>query len=137
MGRARRARKVAAAAAYGGGGLTVLGGLGVALMATEMKLARRTIGQPFGEALDADGLYGAGVGTPIELVVAGDSSAAGLGADLPEQTPGAVVARGLSAVAGSVVRLTTVAQVGAVSADLSEQLDRVFERVESPDVAII
>jgi lysophospholipase L1-like esterase len=137
MGRARRARKVAAAAAYGGGGLTLLGGLGVALMATEMKLARRTIGQPFGEALDADGLYGAGVGGPIELVVAGDSSAAGLGADLPEQTPGAVVARGLSAVAGSAVRLTTVARVGAVSADLSEQLDRALEQVPAPDIAII
>src|SRR3954470_14115431 len=134
MGRARRARKVAAAAAYGGGGLTVLGGLGVALMATEMKLARRTIGQPFGPALDADGLYGAGIGAPIELLVLGDSSAAGLGADVPEQTPGAVLARGLSAVAGRGVRLTTVAVVGAVSADLSDQLDRALGRVPRPDI---
>ncbi|GAA4357069.1 SGNH/GDSL hydrolase family protein [Angustibacter luteus] len=138
MGRARRARKVAAAAAYGGGGLTVLGGVGVALMATEMKLARRSIGTPFGaEGPKADGVYGAGVGDPVELVVLGDSSAAGLGADLPEQTPGAVVARGLSAVAGKAVRLTTVAQVGAVSGDLSGQLDRLLEQVPAPDIAII
>ena len=82
-------------------------------------------------------MYGAGVGDPVELVVLGDSSAAGLGADLPEQTPGAVVARGLSAVAGKAVRLTTVAQVGAVSADLGEQLDRVLEQVPAPDIAIV
>jgi lysophospholipase L1-like esterase len=137
MSRARRARKVAAAAAFGGGGVTALGALGVGLMAVEMKLARRTIGTPFGAAGPAaDGVYGAGAGRPIQLVVLGDSSASGLGADLPEHTPGAVVARGLAAVAGRPVRLTTVAVVGAVSADLSGQLDRLLEDVE-PDVAII
>jgi lysophospholipase L1-like esterase len=137
MGRARRARKVAAAAAFGGGGLTALGALGFGVMAAEMKLARRTIGTPFGAAgPDSDGLYGAGIGEPIDLVLLGDSSAAGLGADEPDQTPGAVVARGLSAVSGRPVRLTTVAVVGAVSADLDGQVDRLLELVE-PDVAII
>ena len=137
MGRARRARKVAAAAAFGGGGVTALGAIGVGVMALEMKLARRTIGTPFGAAgPDADGLYGAGAGTPIELAVLGDSSASGLGADLPEHTPGAVVARGLAAVAGRPVRLTNVAVVGAVSADLDGQLDHLLETV-TPHAAII
>ncbi len=137
MSRARRARKVAAAAAFGGGGLTALGALGFGLLTVEAKLARRWIGHPFEEAPSADGRYGAGVGQPIELVVLGDSSAAGLGADLPEQTPGAVIARGLSAVSGRVVRLTTVAVVGAMSVDLASQLDRLAEKVPQPDVALI
>jgi lysophospholipase L1-like esterase len=137
MGRARRARKVAAAAAFGGGGVTALGALGVGVMALEMKLARRTIGTPFGAAgPDADGVYGAGAGAPIELALLGDSSAAGLGADEPDHAPGAVIARGLAAVAGRRVRLTTVAVVGAVSADLAGQVDHLLETVQ-PDVAVI
>jgi lysophospholipase L1-like esterase len=127
MSRVRRARKVAAAAAYGGGGLTLLGVLGVGVITAEMRLARRAIGQPFGaRGPDADGVYGAGAGAPIDLAVIGDSSASGLGADSPEQTPGAVIARGLAAVSGRAVRLTNVAVVGAVTADLDGQLDRLL-----------
>jgi lysophospholipase L1-like esterase len=126
MSRVSRARKVAAAAAYGGGGLTALGALGVGVITAEMKMARRWIGTPFGQAPQSDGVYGAGLGEPIELGVVGDSSAAGMGADSPEQTPGAVLARGLSAVSGRAVRLTTVAVVGAQSSDLPTQLDRLL-----------
>ncbi|GAB3600076.1 SGNH/GDSL hydrolase family protein [Angustibacter peucedani] len=137
MGRARRARKIAAAAAFGGGGLTALGALGVGLFAAEVKLARRSIGTPFGlTGPESDGVYGAGVGEPVELALAGDSSAAGLGADDPDRTPGAVLARGLSAVTGRAVRLTTVAVVGAVSADLDRQVDDLLERVR-PDVVVV
>jgi lysophospholipase L1-like esterase len=137
MSRARRARKVAAAAAFGGGGLTALGALGFGLLTVEAKLARRWIGTPFEAAPNADGIYGAGIGRPIQLCVLGDSSAAGLGADLPEQVPGAVIARGLSAVSGRAVCLTTVAVVGAMSADLDAQIDRLLERVERPDVCLV
>jgi lysophospholipase L1-like esterase len=126
MSRVSRARKVAAAAAYGGGGLTALGALGVGVITAEIKLARRWIGTPFGQAPQSDGVYGAGLGEPIELGVVGDSSAAGMGADSLEQTPGAVIARGLSAVSGRAVRLTTVAVVGAQSSDLPAQLDRLL-----------
>ncbi len=137
MGRARRARKIAAAAAFGGGGLTALGALGVGLFAVEVKLARRTIGSPFGQAGPAsDSIYGAGVGKPVDLALVGDSSAAGLGADDPERTPGAVLARGLSAVSGRPVRLTTVAVVGAMSADLDHQVDDLLERAR-PDVVVV
>ena len=136
MSRVSRARKVAAAAAYGGGGLTALGALGLGVITAEVKLARRWIGTPFGQAPQADGVYGAGLGEPIELAVVGDSSAAGMGADAPEQTPGAVIARGLSAVAGRPVRLTTVAVVGAQSGDLPAQLDRLLATTR-PAVTVV
>ncbi len=137
MSRAGRARRVAAAAAFGGGGITALTALGVGVITAEVKLARRWIGQPFGQAHDANGIYGAGAGAPIELVVLGDSSAAGLGAEAPELTPGAVVARGLAAVSGRSVRLTSVAVVGAESAHLDAQVDRLIATVPQPDVALV
>lgn len=138
MGRARRVRKVAAAAAYGGGGLTLLGALGLGLVTAEVKLARRTIGSPFGQAGPlSDGVYGAGAGAPIEFALLGDSSAAGLGADRPDQTPGAVIAHGLASLSGRPVRLTTLARVGALSADLDTQIDALLEQVERPEAAVI
>jgi lysophospholipase L1-like esterase len=137
VGRARRARRVAVAAAFGGGGITVLGGFGVGLIKAQLRLARRTIGTPFGaDRPDADGLYGAGAGDPIELAVLGDSSAAGLGAEDPSHTPGAVLARGLSAVSGRAVRLTTVAVVGATSADLIPQVDALLAG-RRPSVTVV
>ncbi len=48
MSRARRARRIAAAAAYGGGGLAGLGVAGWGLLRAEATMARRTIGQPLG-----------------------------------------------------------------------------------------
>src|SRR6476469_7599397 len=137
MSRAGRARKVAAAAAYGGGGLTALTALGVGVITAEVKLARRWIGQPFGAAHSADGVYGEGPGDPIELAVLGDSSAAGLGADAAEHTPGAVVARGLAAAAARPVRLTSVAVVGAESADMDGQIDRLLAQVPQPAIAFV
>lgn len=137
MSRAGRARKIAAAAAFGGGGLTALTALGVGVIAAEVKLARRWIGQPFGQAHEANGVYGAGPGALIELAVLGDSSAAGLGAELAEQTPGAVVARGLAAVSGRRVRLTSVAVVGAESARVDAQIDLLLAEVPNPDVALV
>src|SRR5919107_1704158 len=136
MSRVSRARKVAAAAAYGGGGLTALGALGIGVITAEMKLARRWIGEPFEPAPQADGVYGAGLGAPLELAVVGDSSAAGMGADAPERTPGAVIARGLAAVSGRPVQLRTVAVVGARSSNLPSQLDRLLA-IATPDVTVV
>jgi hypothetical protein len=49
MGRARRARKIAATAAYGGGGLAAgigaLGAIGYGVLKVEAKVARRIVGQ--------------------------------------------------------------------------------------------
>jgi len=138
MTRASRARKVAAAAAYGGGGLTALGALAVGVVAVEARLARRWVGRPFGPAgPDADGVYGAGPGELLVLGVVGDSSADGLGAETPAQTPGAIVATGLAAVAGRRVRLVNRAVVGADSRDLGVQVDRLLEEVPAPDVVLV
>ncbi len=141
MGRARRARKIAQAAAYGGGGLAAgigaVGAVGWGVLKAEAKIARRTVGQSFEPAPQAEGVYGAGVGVTIELLVLGDSSAAGLGADAPEQTPGAILANGLSAITGRSVRLTNAAVVGAESSGLEMQVVNALDAVPSPSVAVI
>ena len=70
-----RARRIAAAAAYGGGGVGLLGLTGFGLLVGEARLARRRIGKPFGpDGLATDGVYGGGPGEPLELAVLGDSS---------------------------------------------------------------
>jgi lysophospholipase L1-like esterase len=141
MGRARRATRIAATAAYGGGGLAagigVLGLAGYGLLKVEAQMARRIVGRPFESAPDDNALYGAGLGQPIELVVLGDSSAAGMGADSPWQTVGAIIANGVSALSGRPVRLTNMAVVGAESSGLDVQLANALEEVPEPDVAVV
>src|SRR6478672_6272419 len=141
MGRARRARRIAATAAYGGGvgvaGIGALGLIGYGVLKVEAQLARRVVGQPFDGAPDDNGLYGAGLGEPVDLLVLGDSSAAGMGADSSHQTVGAIIATGVSALLGRPVRLTNVAVVGAESSGLDVQLASAFEEVPHPDVALI
>src|SRR6478672_4769112 len=141
MGRARRARRIAATAAYGGGvgaaGIGALGLIGFAVLKLEAQLARRVVGQPFDGSPDDNAVYGAGLGEPVQLVVLGDSSAAGMGADSAHQTVGAIVANGVSAFMGRPVRLTNVAVVGAESSGLEVQLANALEEVPHPDIALI
>ena len=141
MGRARRARKIAAAAAYGGGGVAAagaaLGAAGWGVIKAEAALARRVIGTPFDDSPDDAGTYGSGRGVPVELVVLGDSSAAGMGADSAHETVGAIVASGVAALTGRRVRLTNTAVVGAESSDLERQLANALEEVMRPDVVLI
>lgn len=126
MIKARVARRIAMAAAYGGGGLGALSAAAFGLVRAEAALARRTIGEPTGEPPDADGVYGAHhVGEPLTLALLGDSSAAGLGVDHPHQTPGAMLAAGLSECADRPVRLVNPAVVGARSSDLVQQVDAI------------
>ena len=126
MTKARVARRIAMAAAYGGGGLGVLIGGAFGLVRAEAALARRAIGEPTGEPPEADGVYGAHhSGEPLPLLLLGDSSAGGLGVDHPHQTPGAMLAAGLAECADRPVQLTAVAAVGARSSDLSAQIERV------------
>ncbi|GAA4111630.1 SGNH/GDSL hydrolase family protein [Knoellia locipacati] len=140
MGRARRARKIAATAAYGGGGLAAasaaLGAVGYAVIKGEALLARRIVGTPFDSSPDDDGTYGAGPGEPIEILVLGDSSAAGMGAHNPHETVGAIVASGVSALMGRRVHLTNCAVVGAESSDLERQLAEGLESI-TPDVVVV
>jgi lysophospholipase L1-like esterase len=115
--------------------------LGVAaygVLATEVRLARRLIGQPFGNAgPGGEGIYGAGPGSPLVLGFLGDSSAVGLGVDHPWQTPGAVVATGLAAIAGRRVQLRVTAVVGAESSALDDQATRLLADHPEPDVVVI
>ncbi len=136
MTKARVARRIAMAAAYGGGGLGVLSAGAFGLVRAEAALARRAIGEPTGEPPAADGVYGAHhSGEPLRLLMLGDSSACGLGVDHPHQTPGAMLAAGLAECADRPVELTGVAAVGARSSDLSGQIEQVAG--STFDVAVV
>ena len=135
MGRARQARRIAVTAAYGGGGLGALGAVLYGVLYSQAKQAHRTVGAPRSVPPDGDGLWGHGPGEPIRLAVLGDSGAAGLGVDQAIETPGVLVAAGLSEVAGRPVRLTNVARVGAKSDSLPDQVDRALPA--GPEVALI
>ncbi|MEU9017613.1 SGNH/GDSL hydrolase family protein [Actinomadura sp. NPDC048394] len=137
MLRAFTARRIAAAAAYGGGGITALGGITFGLLVAEAKLARKIIqATPNGDPPVADGLYGGEfAGPPLSLVMLGDSTGAGLGVHTAAETPGAMLASGLAAIAGRPVRMTNVSRSGARSAELAGQTDRALE--VRPDLAVI
>lgn len=100
--------------------------------------ARRVIGKPLGdEAPRADKTYRKRYGGErLELVMIGDSLAAGLGADLPGETLGARLCKGVAKKLKRPVRLTTVAVVGQHSDELAAQVARIPARLQ-PDVAVI
>jgi lysophospholipase L1-like esterase len=121
---------------YGGGAVTAVGLAALAVILGQAEAARRTI--PLAEAPPpiANGLYG---GTrrkaPLRLVVMGDSSAAGFGVRRGRQTPGALIATGLSRRLEQPVELRNLAVVGCTSARMTYQVDEAVEL--APDVAVI
>ncbi|MFI2434593.1 SGNH/GDSL hydrolase family protein [Streptomyces sp. NPDC018693] len=149
--RARVARRIAAGAAYGGGGIGLAGAAMVGLLLAEVQLARRHVNgtgtQP--HVPQADGLYGRAYGRlydatapapgeePLLLVMLGDSTAAGQGVHRAGQTPGALLASGLAAVAERPVRLRNVALPGAQSDDLDRQVALVLGADRVPDICVI
>lgn len=136
MSKASAARRLAAGAAFGGGGLGLLGGSFYGLLQAEARLARRAIGPRQQDPPDASGLYGRGLaGVPITLALLGDSSACGYGMEEPDETPGAMLAAGLADLANRPVRITIEAAVGAESKHLDEQVDNVL--ASGPDLAVI
>lgn len=112
-------------------------GLGYGLIQVEAKITRKIVGNPFDGSPDDDGVYGAAPGEPVHLLVLGDSTAAGMGADNRYQTIGAILSGGLAAIMGRPVQLTNEAVVGAESSDLSAQLSRALARIDRADVAVI
>lgn len=126
--------------------LVIAVGLGVAasaagirlLLARQAAIARRRIGKPLGEeSLDADRLWRRKLdGEPVELLLLGDSLAAGLGAQTRKQTLGGRISKGLAARIQRPVRLTTAAVVGSESPDLGSQLDGLPSDY-APQVAVI
>ncbi|NJP69113.1 SGNH/GDSL hydrolase family protein, partial [Streptomyces spiramenti] len=144
MAGARVARRIATAAALGGGGIGVVGGVALGVLLTEAQLARRQIGVSEETPPVADGRYGAGLGSgrrpPLRLGFLGDSTAAGLGVQRAAQTPAALVASGLAAVAERPVELRNVALSGAESTDLARQVSLLLADTLSspaPDVCVI
>ncbi|MFJ6572020.1 SGNH/GDSL hydrolase family protein [Streptomyces sp. NPDC091292] len=155
------ARRIAAGAAYGGSGIGLLGVAAVGVLVAEVQLAKRQVGNHGngGGAPPprADGLYGAGFagrtgrgpgggkggggtgGTePLRFVMLGDSTAAGQGVRRARQTPGALLASGLAAVAERPVELRNVALPGARSDDLERQVGVVIADTSwVPDVCVI
>jgi lysophospholipase L1-like esterase len=131
------AKRVAAVAAVGGGGLTVLTGASIGLVFAEAKLARRAIGAARDAPPATDGLYGEpgarAEDRPLHFAMLGDSTGAGYGVERAEQTPGAILATALSAHCGRQVLLTNVARVGACSDRLPEQVDMLL--ADGPDLA--
>ena len=130
------ARKAAAAAALGGGGLSVLTGSFWGLLLAEAHLARRAIGIAEGDPPAASGWYGHGrPGPAIRVALLGDSLAAGYGTHEVEETPGAILASGVAEAADRRVYLASVPKVGAQSKDLGAQIDLVLP--QEPHVAVI
>lgn len=138
---ARAARRIATAAALGGGGLTALGALTYGLLIAEAMVARKIVGRPHGDTgPDADGVYGpfpgdTVSGEPISMVMLGDSTAVGLGMTDPADTPAVNIALGLATVAERPVRLHVYGESGAESVHLDGQVDRALEAC--PDIAVI
>lgn len=137
MSRAQRARRVAAAAAYGGSGLAAAGLAGWALLQAEIVIAKRVIGDGPGTPQPDEGTYGAGFGEARRILVLGDSTAAGVGANRPAETLGAIVATGVAALSGQPVELRNVSRSGATSPQLLGQLERGLSLLPEPEVAII
>ncbi len=107
------------------------------VLATEAKLARKTIGGPLNDpSPDPTGWYGKGrPGPAIRLALLGDSSAAGYGVHKVEETPGAHLASGLAEGADRRVYLSSFPVVGAQTIDLATQIDRALAM--EPHVAVI
>jgi hypothetical protein len=98
MGKAAAARRLASAAAFGGGGLSLMGMGLYGVLRGEAALARRMIGNAGDEPPpDSTGWYGRGrPGPAIKVALLGDSSAAGYGVERIVETPGAFFASGLA-----------------------------------------
>ncbi|MFD7437422.1 SGNH/GDSL hydrolase family protein [Streptomyces sp. NPDC059861] len=142
MSRARVARRIAAGAAYGGGGIGLAGAAVVGLVLAEVQLARRQVGNgstPY--VPNAEGRYGQtydNPGAPLRLTILGDSTAAGQGVHRAGQTPGALLASGLAAVAERPVDLRNVALPGAMSDDLDRQVTLALaDQHRIPDICVI
>ena len=145
MSRASRARKIATAAAYGGGGLGALGALGgaaiIGVMLGETRVARRRIPRPETEPPPSDDTTWAASGVsrarpPVRIALLGDSTAAGYGVHRDRDTPAAQLAIGVSAAARRPVHVVNVAVIGAESKDLAGQVARIAERAH-PELAVV
>ncbi len=121
-------------------------GAAYGVLSHQGRWARRNIVIPGWHPFLADGVYLPNGSGPyptatstftgvIRMAMLGDSLAAGLGADLPEQLPGPVLARGLARDRNQPVQLDTFAICGCTSRRLGGQVDAVL--LDPPQVAMI
>ncbi len=107
------------------------------ILTRQAAVARSRIGDPLGHvAPSADKVYKKRYGESIDLVLLGDSIAAGLGADHPKHTLGGGLARRVAKRTGRSVRLRTAAVVGSESSVLAIQIEG-LPPTYRPDVAVI
>ena len=135
MSRARAAKRLAQAAAVGGGGLGLIGATLYGVLTAEAEYAKRVIGPMRYYPTPGDGQVGRYPGHPITFALIGDSRAAGYGPDSPDETPGVLLASGLAELAQRPVRLADVSKTGAKSTDLAAQVDAALQA--GPHVAVI
>lgn len=135
--RRRRGPALVAGGALAAVALAVVVG-GPALLRRQAVVARRRIGKPLGEdAVDADRVWRRSYdGAPLDLLLVGDSIAAGLGAQRRKDTLGGRLSKALARHLRRPVRLRTAAVVGAESASMVAQLDDLPADYR-PDVAVI
>jgi lysophospholipase L1-like esterase len=129
------ARQVARVAAITGGAVLAASAATAGVIAAQGQHVKRTIGQRRTSAPYDDGRYGRSKGPSKRLVIMGDSVAAGLGAERPADTIGAILARLVADYTGQGVVLSNVAVVGARSRDLGDQVSRAVHY--RPHVAVI
>ena len=131
--RLRFAGQIAGGVTGAAAGLTVLS---AGVLLRQAADVRRII--PMAEAPPprGDGVYGPKFpGRPLSMVILGDSSAAGYGVHRPRETPGALLATGVSRRLHRPVRLHRLAVVGSMSSGLQYQVDAALEY--EPEVAVI
>ncbi|MEV0158332.1 SGNH/GDSL hydrolase family protein [Micromonospora sp. NPDC050686] len=132
----RRVWRIARVAAIGTGATAAAAAATGGVLLGQARQARRTI--PMAEAPPprCDGVYGARYpGRPVTMVILGDSSAAGYGVHRRRETPGALLATGLSRRLHRPVRLHRFAVVGSLSAGLKPQVESALD--VGPDIAVI
>jgi lysophospholipase L1-like esterase len=132
----RVAQQVMRTTAYATGLAVAATVASASVLVGQARQVRRVI--PMAEAPPprGEGVYGARFpGRPLTMVVLGDSSAAGYGVHRPRETPGALLATGISRRLRRPVRLRRLAVVGSLSAGLAYQVDSALEH--HPDLAMI
>ena len=102
----------------------------------ESLMARRAIGMTEERPPSADGVYGDDLpGRPIRCIALGDSAMVGYGMESADATPPAQIGMGLAHVLDTPVDVHSMAQVGAQTDDLREQINRGL--AYKPDIAVV
>ncbi len=116
-------RRIALALGLWLGVVATSGVVASAVLRRQARVARRAIGAALGEEVHvADKTYKKKYGNPVDLLLLGDSIAAGLGAEKAKRTLGAELAERLAKKTRRSVRLLTAARVGSETSAVPGQV---------------